>query len=310
MKTEVEHCIDPGCYSRKINYDAPLEQIQSLIDLSEGCYQQIRYDCFLSVLQDGGINFGFWLDKYGESQYYWTGSHHGEHTCSCHYSEEGCVEEDTLHNVCNCDANKPAELFDEGILTNSSALPVIELKFGGLSYDAQSAFHTLGKLSCSGKKTVEPKASSCSSLKIQGNFQTGYYNIKEVEQHSKLVFCDMDHPGYTEVPEQFIESSEEHFDILEFNIEQIEEHIIQSEESMKVFSAYIRYTSHTYNSGDDINGYDAFLANYGNAFDLASGIFTTPQPGIYEFSFAMYHGEKGSADIKVWKNDAEELTFH
>ena len=52
------------------------------------------------------------------------------------------------------------------------------------------------------------------------------------------------------------------------------------------------------------------MANYGDAFDLASGIFTTPKPGIYEFSFAMYHGEKGSADIKVWKNDAEELTFH
>ena len=121
----------------------------------------------MSVLQDGGINFGFWLDKYGESQYYWTGSHYGEHTCSCHYSEEGCFEEDTLNNVCNCDANKPTELFDEGTLTNSSALPVIELKFGGLSFNAQWAFHTLGKLSCSGKKTVQPK----------GNFQNGYYNI-------------------------------------------------------------------------------------------------------------------------------------
>ena len=225
MKTEVEHCIDPGCYSRKINYDAPLEQIQSLIDLSESCTQQIRYNCFLSALQDKGINFGYWLDKHGQSQYYWTGSHHGEQTCSCHYSEEGCFEEDTLNNVCNCDANKPTELFDEGTLTNSSALPVIELKFGGLSFDAQSGFHTLGKLSCSGKKTLEPKGSSCSSLKLEGNFKNGYYNIKELGQHSKLVFCDMNHAGYTEVPQEFIESSEEHFDLLEKDIDQVEEHI-------------------------------------------------------------------------------------
>ena len=107
--------------------------------------------------------------------------------------------------------------------------------------------------------------------------------------------------------QQFIESSEDHFDLLEENIDQIEKHINQSEESMIAFSAT---TDHTYYNGDDINGFDGFLANYGSSFDLASGIFTTPKPGIYEFSFAMYHGEKGSADIKVWKNDAEELTFH
>ena len=87
-KFEVDHCNDPGCYSRKINYDAPLEQIQSLIDISEVCTQQILYDCYLSPLQDNGINYGFWLDKYGESQYYWTGAHRGEHVCSCQYSED------------------------------------------------------------------------------------------------------------------------------------------------------------------------------------------------------------------------------
>ena len=302
QKIEVSHCADPGCYSRKINYDAPLEQIEALIDLSELCTQQIRYDCFLSALQEGGINFGFWQDKSGESQYYWTGSHYGQHTCSCHFSEEGCFEEDILNNVCNCDANKPAELFDDGIIANSSALPIIGLNFGGLALDAQSAYHTLGKLNCAGKKTVDSKATSCSSLKLDGNFQNGYYNIKNNGQHSKLVFCDMDHPGYTEVPEEFIESSENHFD-------ELDEYINESEISMVVFSTY-RKSTVWYKSGEYINGFDGFLSNYGNTFDLASGIFTTPKPGMYEFSFAFRHTNiHGPARMQVWKNDVNELEF-
>ena len=109
--------------------------------------------------------------------------------------------------------------------------------------------------------------------------------------------------------QQFIESSEDHFDLLEENIDQIEKHINQSEESMIVFSAYIRNTTKYYDSGDYINGFDEFLANYGSSLDLASGIFTTPQPGIYEFSFAMFHSWKSDARIQVWKNDVQELTF-
>ena len=111
--------------------------------------------------------------------------------------------------------------------------------------------------------------------------------------------------------QQFIESSEDHFDLLEENIDQIEKHINQSEESMIVFSVFIGNTLNYYDDGDDINGFDGFLAgNYGSSIDLASGIFTTPNPGIYEFSFAMYHSYKPPACIKIWKNDVEELSFY
>ena len=218
------------------------------------------------------------------------------------FSEEGCFEEDILNNVCNCDANKPAALFDDGIIANSSALPVIGLNFGGLALDAQSAYHTLGKLNCAGKKTIDLKATSCSSLKLDGNFQNGYYNIKNDGQHSKLVFCNMHHPGYTEVPEEFIESSENHFDVLE-------EYINESEISVVVFSAY-RKSTYNYKGGEYINGFDGFLSDYGNTFDLASGIFTTPKPGMYEFSFSVRHVFAGHARMQVWKNDVNELEFY
>ena len=42
-------------------------------------------------------------------------------------------------------------------------------------------------------------------------------------------------------------------------------------------------------------------------FNLASGIFTTPKPGMYEFSFAVRHTFKGYARLQVWKNDVNEL---
>ena len=204
-KMEVQHCQDPGCYSRKITYNAPMEQIQSLIELSKSCSQEIKYECFLSALREEGIDFGFWLDRNGDSQIYWSGSHYGEHVCDCHFTEEGCYNEETLGNSCNCDSIKPSEMSDIGTITNSTALPITELRFGGLEFDAQAAFHTLGKLSCSGKKFVEPKPSSCSSLKKRGFYKNGFYVVlHSYGDYEKHVYCDMTSPGYDNVKEEFI----------------------------------------------------------------------------------------------------------
>ena len=132
-KIEVTYCKEPGCYSRPIVYDSPMEQITSLIELSEYCDQLIRYDCYLSPLEEDGVNFGSWIDQNGQDQIYWTGSNYGDHVCSCHFSEEGCMSDDVLNNTCNCDSKNPIMLFDEGYITNSSALPIMELKFGGMN---------------------------------------------------------------------------------------------------------------------------------------------------------------------------------
>merc|ERR1712150_146004 len=94
------------------------------------------------------------VDKNGEDQIYFTGSNYGNHVCSCHFSDDGCIDEATLSNTCNCDSKAPRALFDEGYINNSTALPITELRFGGLHYDTQSGFHTLGKLTCGGKNSV------------------------------------------------------------------------------------------------------------------------------------------------------------
>ena len=164
QKIEVTHCNDPGCYARQIVYDASMEQIKTLIELSDSCRQTIRYDCFLSPLQDEGVNYGYWVDKNGDDQIYFIGSNYDNHVCSCHFTEEGCIDESSLGNTCNCDSKVPTPLFDEGYIDNSTALPITELRFGGLHYDAQSGSHTLGKLTCGGKVSNVVYKSSLSYL--------------------------------------------------------------------------------------------------------------------------------------------------
>ena len=66
--------------------------------------------------------------------------------CDCHYEADGCIDEETKHNTCNCDAN----LTDTGTITNTSALPVVKLFFGGMTFDLQYGAFQLGRLKCYG----------------------------------------------------------------------------------------------------------------------------------------------------------------
>lgn len=176
-------------------------QIVSLIELAAYCEQEIQYDCTLAPLTAEDVNYAFWEDRQGETNVYYTGSNYGTHMCDCHNEAEGCIEEDTKQNTCNCDANLPIPSTDTGTITNMTALPVMKLFFGGLSYDLQSAAYQLGRLKCYGDKDVEI-ATSCAALKKKGIMTSGYYNIKpEGDIHTKLVFCDMKSGTYTDVPQ-------------------------------------------------------------------------------------------------------------
>ena len=43
---DVDHCADPGCYSRLINYNASIKQMKTLAELSSECHQSIKVFCF------------------------------------------------------------------------------------------------------------------------------------------------------------------------------------------------------------------------------------------------------------------------
>jgi len=206
--TDVLHCHDPGCYQKNITYingltqeSVSMHQIVSLIELAAYCEQEIRYDCTLAPLTIDDVNYAFWEDRQGEINTYYTGSNYGTHVCDCHYEPEGCIDEQTRGNTCNCDVHLPVPSTDTGTITNTTALPVMTLFFGGLDYDLQFAAYQLGRLKCYGDKDVEI-ATSCAALKKKGIMTSGYYNIKPAgDTHTKLVFCDMKSGTYTDVPQ-------------------------------------------------------------------------------------------------------------
>ena len=75
-----------------------------------------------------------------------------------------------------------------------------------------------------------------------------------------------------------------------------------------VFSAYKTHGGIA--AGNYIGDYDKFLTSYGNTFDLASGIFTAPRGGSFEFFAAMYQDNNNANSIQVQKNDAAEIEFY
>ena len=88
------------------------------------------------------------------------GSNYGVHVCDCHYEDDGCIQEENRHNTCNCDANLPEQFTDTGTITNTSALPVARLFFGGLSYDMQEGAFKLGRSNVMVKKNYDKEGNT------------------------------------------------------------------------------------------------------------------------------------------------------
>jgi len=205
---DVDHCHDPGCSNKEITYVSafdgepiPLTQLDALIALSSSCDQTFHYECTLAPLRAEGIDYGFWIGRDGETNVYFTGNDSSLHACDCHYTEQGCIEEELKQNTCNCDANLPAPLIDTGLISNMSALPIMGISFGGLTYEIQQGAYKIGRLSCQGVKPFE-KATSCESLKLAGETHSGYFTIKKIGSlRTSSVYCDMDEGGYNNVPE-------------------------------------------------------------------------------------------------------------
>ena len=52
---KVDKCDEIGCASYDFNYLAPPQQIDALINLSQSCYQDISFGCFMAPLQFEGM---------------------------------------------------------------------------------------------------------------------------------------------------------------------------------------------------------------------------------------------------------------
>ncbi|XP_076801817.1 uncharacterized protein LOC143446175 [Clavelina lepadiformis] len=169
-KMHVTGCEGPGCFTFSVNYEASLEQITKLMDISLACEQFIRYDCYDSkLLKD---DTAWWNSRRGEPQRYWGGAQPGSGKCACGMTNECLVPTE----ACNCDADSEEWLFDEGFLRDMSSLPVTGLAIGDVRDSAgEKGNITLGSLRC--KWNVNMSVPSCDALRQSGLTGTGLYLI-------------------------------------------------------------------------------------------------------------------------------------
>jgi hypothetical protein len=122
----IDKCPDENCYNLPITYkSATMDQITALIDMSEFCYQEIHFSCYLSRISKNAS----WIDRHGDRQTYFTGAHYGKNICDCMVRND-CFS--LAHvNQCNCDNADTISRHDSGRITN-----MVKLLFLPASQDA------------------------------------------------------------------------------------------------------------------------------------------------------------------------------
>ena len=270
-----------------------MDQIQSLIQLSDSCSQSLVYGCFLAPLQEEGVDLGFWADKEGKKktkkslhlltysktlifagkpQSFFHGDHEShEHLCQCAETDSCLSPAGEIRYQCNCDANEPEFSSDAGVITAMDKLPITQFSYGPLQFGLQRANVTIGRLLCSGKKGLSPAEVTCESLKRAGFVQPGLYNLQKAEEkESRLSFCYMDSESGYDNP----------------NLEtKLGYSKIQSTAEGVLFNVYKIMPGESGGTYQGILTYTNIVSNFGGGMDIESGIFTVPLDGFYNFHF-------------------------
>jgi len=278
---DIPHCEDDYCYRLNISYSAPIEQITTLIELSETCDQEIKFSCFLSALYDTDTPIGAWINRNGDPEIYFDGANHGTHMCQCSL-DDSCS--DSSHGaVCNCDANFIPEMqADEGRITDVAALPITGFVYGDLVYESQIAQIEIGRLKCRGQKQMEPKeiTENCSNLKRGGVDQSGNYVMSD----GNVAFCDMSKS---------------------MNDEKIQSTIGEIHYKDVMFIAKIEYpTTSGYISTGTLT-FDTLEYDYAGNFDKTTGVFTASNDGYYLFTFYGYEYPTSNSYLTLCVNGVD-----
>jgi len=214
----------------------------------------------------------WWNDRDGVPQYYWAGSNQSVHTCQCGI-DRNCV----LSNLnCNCDTSAAAPLSDEGYITSKDALPVTKLNFGRTLATSSYGIHTLGKLECSGRATVDRMPESCDDLWKIGHTLNGFYDVRG-DKEVRSVYCD-----FTKLPgDPGIETA---VGVVDVKSSPVYFHVQRNE---------------TYTLTGTTIPFNIERLNVGGGMNITSGIFTAPKSGIYFFSFVGIKHSSASRNLNV-----------
>ena len=87
-QVSLEKCEEKGCFEHKVEYlsDSVVAQMKALTGISYACSQEFIYNCYLAPLEYNGNEFGWWVDKNGNNQYFFHGNGsevNQTHTCKC-----------------------------------------------------------------------------------------------------------------------------------------------------------------------------------------------------------------------------------
>ena len=187
LAVEIAPCVGPKCFELKLEYNAPMDQISALKEISKECTQYINFDCFLSGLSSNDHPIGFWLNKDGEEEVYYVGANGNMHICSCGVNQNCSGIENDLY--CNCDYQIPLLQHDNGTITNQEDLPITGFRYGEMVNASQFVAITIGRLSCEGLKRIVPTKieDSCSYENTTGLSQTTI----DMWRDQYAVFCKM-----------------------------------------------------------------------------------------------------------------------
>ncbi|MBN3318411.1 NRX4 protein, partial [Atractosteus spatula] len=149
-RTRVSPFEEAGCYSRQITYrQASLLQLRSLIQASESCTQLVKLECRHTRFL--GEEWGWWVSWDGRRMNSWGSTSTDSKKCAC--GERGDCDLGLL--TCNCDANDEVWRSDEGYLSDKASLPMRDVRLGDTrDMPMEMAFHTIGKLRCTGQSKV------------------------------------------------------------------------------------------------------------------------------------------------------------
>lgn len=253
-KRNIAQCRTKDCFNLTLNYAVDMTQITSLIDISERCHQRITFGCFGSKL----TKIGSWVDRHGVQQTYFSGKNYGQHICGC--AEDFDCFSTGQTNLCNCDQGDPIERFDEGQITNMTALPITAFYYGNMYLPSQKASVDIGPLECFGSHEYSPNGDSCQSIKMQGR-PSGYYIVDSTEDPSgskMIVRCDT-----------------------AAKLNQIQTEVVTVlHEGPSVDIDVIIEQSHRVEPGHPIS-FDRLVSNNGDDFNLNTSTFTVPHSGPY-----------------------------
>ena len=98
---------EKGGYEKVIQYYAPYEMMEAMINRSKTCVQKLGYNCKRSRLLNTPVSesqifdpFGWWVSRQNKKMDYWAGSLPGSRKCECGLLGD-CF---TVDKWCNCDS--------------------------------------------------------------------------------------------------------------------------------------------------------------------------------------------------------------